>query len=80
MTEKQRLEALADFEGIAQRELARQKQLQKDVAKTKNRKRKAEEPNGEKTYQDNQILQRKYMKIKDFLHMSRISQCFLLVS
>jgi len=80
VTEQRRLEALADFEGIAQREHALKKALEEEKEKKNALKRKLKEPNDEQNYNEHQILQRKFLKIKDFLHMSRVSLCVLLAS
>ena len=83
MKEHRRLEALADFDSIAQKQKDLQKQLaelEAEKTKKKNLKRSLDEPGDADYNQQTQVLQRKYLKIKDFLHMSRVSLYFLLAS
>ena len=70
--EKRRLEQLADFDAISERELKLRKKRQEEMDK---KKAKAGELGGNKStgYTETQILQRKLLKVKDFLHMSRIA-------
>lgn len=77
--EKRRLEQLADFDAIRERELKLRKKLQeeKDKKKAMAREIKGKNSTG---YNANQIWQRKFMKVKDFLHMSKKLLRFFVVS
>ena len=70
--EKRRLEQLADFDAISERELKLRKKLQEEKDNKKAMARELEAKNSE-GYNEIQILHRKFMKVKDFLHMSRIA-------
>lgn len=74
--EQRRLELLADFDGIAKREKELAEELAKAKGERKALKRKVQEDEGPNP----QILLRKYLKIKDFQHVSRILVCSPLYS